>query len=89
VKVTVNVAQINHPLQMRERPNDHIACKQSEAGWFSSSDADGTIASYSWVKISGAAVTITNSNSATPAFRLAEGQYTFELTVKRQQRSYN
>ena len=46
-------------------------------------DADGTIASYSWNKISGTgAITIVNSNTATPSvIGLVQGQYTFELTI--------
>jgi hypothetical protein len=46
-------------------------------------DADGTIASYSWNKISGAgAITIVNSNTATPSvIGLVQGQYIFELTI--------
>jgi predicted esterase len=47
-----------------------------------SSDADGTIASYNWVKVSGPAATITNSNTATPNIVGVEaGVYTFRLTV--------
>lgn len=49
----------------------------------SATDADGTIASYSWVKISGPAVTIVSPSSATTALtNLVAGSYTFELTVK-------
>ncbi|MBS1610713.1 MAG: T9SS type A sorting domain-containing protein, partial [Bacteroidetes bacterium] len=47
-----------------------------------SSDADGTISSFSWAKIAGAAVTISNVSTATATISgLAAGQYTFELTV--------
>jgi ribosomal protein L14 len=46
------------------------------------SDADGTIASYQWIKISGPAATIANSGSATTAVNdLAEGVYQFQLKV--------
>jgi hypothetical protein len=46
-------------------------------------DPDGTIASYSWNKLSGpGAITIGNSNTATPlVLGLQAGQYVFELTV--------
>jgi ribosomal protein L14/predicted esterase len=48
-----------------------------------SSDPDGTIATYSWNKISGpGAITIVNSNTAAPTvIGLLQGQYVFELTV--------
>jgi ribosomal protein L14 len=49
-----------------------------------STDADGTITSYSWVQISGpSASSIANATSAKTAVNnLIAGQYTFELTVK-------
>jgi hypothetical protein len=49
-----------------------------------STDADGTIISYSWAQISGpSASSITNATaSATAANNLVAGQYIFELTVK-------
>jgi predicted esterase len=47
-----------------------------------SSDADGTIVSYNWVKVSGPGVTITNSDRATPGIvGVEEGEYVFRLTV--------
>ncbi len=49
-----------------------------------STDADGTIASYSWAQISGPSTSsIANATSAKTAVNnLIAGQYTFELTVK-------
>ncbi len=48
----------------------------------SGNDSDGTIASYSWTKISGPAATISNSNQAsTTVTGLVQGSYQFELTV--------
>ena len=46
-------------------------------------DPDGSIATYSWVKISGpGSITISNSNTATPAVvGLQTGSYIFELTI--------
>jgi ribosomal protein L14 len=46
-------------------------------------DPDGSIASYSWNKISGSgALTIVNSNTPSPTvLGLSQGQYVFELTV--------
>jgi dienelactone hydrolase len=49
----------------------------------SGKDSDGTIASYSWTKVSGGTVSISGSTSAT--LRLSDlkaGSYTFRLTVK-------
>ncbi|MEP6711004.1 MAG: hypothetical protein ABJA37_01245, partial [Ferruginibacter sp.] len=49
----------------------------------SGTDADGTISSYAWVKISGpAAGTLTNANTATAtAGSLVQGVYSYQLTV--------
>jgi hypothetical protein len=48
----------------------------------SGTDADGTIASYAWTKLSGGAATITSPSSAsTTVTGLAQGSYTFRLTV--------
>ncbi|HRO06075.1 MAG TPA: PKD domain-containing protein [Ferruginibacter sp.] len=48
----------------------------------SGTDADGTIASYSWRKITGGAATIANPNAASTAVNgMVQGTYTFELTV--------
>jgi hypothetical protein len=46
------------------------------------SDADGTVASYSWTKTSGGAATITSPSSpSTTVTGLAQGNYTFRLSV--------
>jgi dienelactone hydrolase len=48
----------------------------------SANDSDGTISSYAWTKISGGTATIANASSASPTVsNLAEGSYTFRLTV--------
>lgn len=48
----------------------------------SGTDSDGTIVSYSWIKISGPSVTLSNTNSSTLSLsNLVEGIYTFRLTV--------
>jgi hypothetical protein len=48
----------------------------------SGTDADGTIASYAWTKLSGGAATITSPSSAsTSVTGLTQGSYTFRLTV--------
>ena len=48
-----------------------------------SSDPDGSISAYSWIKVSGpGSVTISNGNTATPSVvGLQTGTYVFELTV--------
>ncbi|MFZ6012053.1 MAG: PKD domain-containing protein [Bacteroidota bacterium] len=47
------------------------------------SDSDGTIASYSWSKVSGGAATLSGTNTADlQASGLVEGSYSFKLTVK-------
>lgn len=84
VKVTVNIAP-NQPPAANAGSNQTITLPVNSVklDGSKSTDADGTITSYSWIKISGAVVTITNSNTATPTVSgLTEGQYTFELTVK-------
>ncbi len=46
------------------------------------SDADGSISSYSWIKVSGPTVTLTNASNATVSLsNLLEGTYIFRLTV--------
>lgn len=48
----------------------------------SGTDLDGTIASYSWTKLSGPTATLTNTNQATfNASNLVRGVYVFQLTV--------
>src|SRR6185312_1373054 len=48
----------------------------------SGNDSDGTIASYSWTKTSGATATIANATSATTTINgLTAGDYTFNLNV--------
>jgi K+-transporting ATPase c subunit len=48
----------------------------------SGTDADGTIAGYTWTKISGPAAVITNANAAaTTVTGLVQGTYQFELKV--------
>jgi len=47
------------------------------------SDPDGTIASYTWTKVSGGAATLTNAGAATVSLSgLVTGTYVFRLTVK-------
>jgi hypothetical protein len=46
-------------------------------------DSDGTIASYSWTKVSGGVANLSGATTATlTAWGLAQGEYVFRLTVK-------
>ena len=48
----------------------------------SATDSDGTIATYSWTKVSGGAATLTNANTANLTVTgMVVGPYTFRLTV--------
>src|SRR5258706_13277718 len=48
----------------------------------SGTDSDGTIAGYSWTKVSGGAATLTNATTASlTASGLVAGTYIFRLTV--------
>ena len=48
----------------------------------SGTDADGTVASYAWIKVTGPAATLTNANTKTLSISsLLQGVYTFRLTV--------
>jgi hypothetical protein len=47
------------------------------------SDSDGTIASYSWIKLSGGNASLSGASTATlTASSLSAGEYVFQLTVK-------
>ena len=58
-----------------------------------SSDSDGSITAYSWVQLSGAGVSLTNANTATPSFTApsvsSSSTLTFELTVTDDQGATN
>ncbi len=82
--IAVTVLQANQPPVARagidktiSLPVDSITLNGS------GTDADGTITSYSWTKISGPSqFTISNSNIASPLLsKLTAGTYTFRLTV--------
>jgi hypothetical protein len=84
IKVTVKAAPNAGPVANAgsdidvQLPDPAILLDGSE-----SSDADGVIESYSWVKVSGpAGLTITNSTTPTPSVvGIAEGVYVFRLTI--------
>jgi hypothetical protein len=85
--VTINVRAVNEPPTADAGPDQtvnegDIVRLDGSAG----TDADGTIASYSWTQTSGTSVTLTDTNSATPTFIApgveADGEtITFELMV--------
>ncbi len=86
VKVTVNAAQTTAPNQapVANAGSDKTITLPVNSVQLSGSgsDSDGTIVSYSWTKISGPAVTISNSSSAATTIKnLTQGIYEFELTV--------
>ena len=84
VKIKVSAAS-NQPPVANAGPDLSITAPASTANpdGSASSDADGTIASYNWVMVSGPGpVTISNSNTAKPSVAgLQSGGYVFELTV--------
>lgn len=58
-------------------PNTHVSL------YGSGKDSDGTIASYSWAKVSGGTVTMSGTTSSKLSLdKLAAGTYVFRLTVK-------
>ena len=83
VKVTVNAAANQSPVaNTGTNKNITLPVNTVSLDGSGSSDADGSIVSYKWIKISGAAATITDdAASKTTVSGLVAGQYTFELTV--------
>ena len=83
VQVTVNAAG-NTPPVANAGPDQTITLPTNSVSLAGSgTDANGTVASYSWSKISGPTqYAINNSNIANPAIsNLVAGTYTFRLTV--------
>ena len=83
VIITVNAAANQPPVanagsnQVITLPTNSVTLNGS-----ASSDPDGSIASYAWVKTAGGTATLSNANSSSAtAGNLQAGQYTFELTV--------
>ena len=83
VTITVNAAANQLPVanagsnQVITLPTNSVTLNGS-----ASSDPDGSIASYAWVKTAGGTATLSNANSSSAtAGNLQAGQYTFELTV--------
>lgn len=83
VSITVHPQTTNQPPIADAGPNITLSLPVNSANLLGSgSDADGTIASYSWIKESGPVVNMTNANSAVVSLSgLVEGVYIFRLTV--------
>lgn len=82
VKVTVNASTNIAPVANAGADKDITLPVNTVTLTGTGTDADGTIASYAWTKVSGGAATLTGASTATlTAASLVEGAYTFRLTV--------
>ncbi|TXI68768.1 MAG: hypothetical protein E6Q41_03665, partial [Cyclobacteriaceae bacterium] len=83
VNVTVNPSSANQPPVANAGPDIALTLPNNTTNLIGSgSDANGSIASYNWIKLSGPAATLTNDN--TPVLSLQDliaGVYVFRLTV--------
>jgi hypothetical protein len=80
--VTVNAAANQTPLANAGVDQTITLPANSVTLSGSGSDADGTIVSYSWIKVSGTAVSFTAPSSASTTVNgLTQGSYIFRLTV--------
>jgi gliding motility-associated-like protein len=81
--VVVNPEDTNQPPIANAGPNISVSLPTNTVVLNGSgSDANGSIVSYNWQKISGPSVTLANSDNATlTATSLVEGTYIFRLTV--------
>jgi gliding motility-associated-like protein len=82
-QVTVNAATANQPPVANAGVDKTIQLPTNSTTLNGNgTDADGTIASFLWEKISGPAVTLTNANTANLLLSdMVEGLYSFRLTV--------
>jgi len=83
VNVTVNLASTNQPPIANAGPNIALTLPNNSTNLIGSgSDADGTISSYSWIKLSGPSATLSNENTAVLSLQdLVTGVYVFRITV--------
>jgi gliding motility-associated-like protein len=83
VRLTVNPAAVNQAPVANAGPNQNITLPVNSLTLSGSgSDADGAIATYQWIKVSGPAATLANGNTAQLSLsNLVEGAYVFRLTV--------
>lgn len=82
-RLTVNLPTVNQAPTANAGPNRSITLPVNNLTINGSgTDPDGTIASYSWIKVSGPAATLGNANTATLSLtNLVQGTYVFKLTV--------
>jgi hypothetical protein len=83
VNITVNATPVNQPPTVNAGADQTIILPVSSTNLSgTASDPDGTVASYSWTKVSGGTATITSPSSASTTITgLTAGPYTFRLTV--------
>ena len=84
VMVTVNPALTNNIAPVAKAGLDKTITLPTKAITIvgSGTDADGTIATYNWVKLSGPASSLSNTTTSKLwAYNLVEGVYSFRLTV--------
>src|SRR5690606_644362 len=83
VSVSVLAAVVNVPPVAEAGPNRTLTLPVNSTNITGSgSDTDGTIVTYTWTKVSGPAVTMSNTSLATVSLAdLVEGTYVFRLTV--------
>lgn len=83
VNVTVNLASSNQPPIANAGPNIALTLPNNSTNLIGSgSDADGTISTYNWIKLSGPAATLSNENTAVLSLQdLITGVYVFRITV--------
>lgn len=83
VNVTVNLSSTNQSPIANAGPDIALSLPNNSTNLIGSgSDADGTISSYSWIKLSGPTVTLSNDNTAVVSLEdLNAGVYVFRLTV--------
>jgi gliding motility-associated-like protein len=82
-RVTVNAETVNQPPTANAGSDKTIKLPTNSTTLPGLGlDADGTIASYAWIKLSGPTVTLANQNTNTLSLSsMIEGSYTFQLTV--------
>jgi hypothetical protein len=83
VNVTVNLASSNQIPTANAGPDIALTLPNNSTNLIgSASDPDGSIASYTWIKLSGPSVTLSNENTPVLSLQdLVTGVYVFRLTV--------
>lgn len=83
VNVTVNLASANQTPIANAGPDIALSLPNNSTNLIGSgSDADGTISTYNWIKLSGPSATLSNENTAVLSLQdLSVGVYVFRLTV--------